>query len=423
VAEQCDLRDHTTEAAREVAPTLTGYAGERQVRVFETDEIAAIRQAAAEFAEDRYAPLADEWDAGRVLLPVEERKRIASLGYLGIALPEKYGGAAAPLLHAVVALEEFGKRNLAAAWAVFEANMGPIRTVEILGDEPQKEFYLNQVISGEGTMAIAISEPEAGSAATDMTTTARVAGETVTVTGVKRWCSGAGHSEFYLVYARMPDSPGGGLGAVIVHKDDPGVEFGARERLHGFSTVATADIVLDEVRIPASRIVVPGGGFAAMMRTFSMERVGNATMSLAAAQASFDRAVQFVTERQQFGRHIIDFQAVYTRLANMAVEIEAARLLVHQAASAAETTQLTRYASLAKLKANRVGVQVSGECMELMGGYGYHRDYQVERLHRDAHGWLIAGGTPTMQETRIATELFGRKFPQRQKVPPAPAVG
>jgi alkylation response protein AidB-like acyl-CoA dehydrogenase len=382
--------------------------------VDESDDLRAVRAAAAELAEERYAALDDTWNASRTLLPHDERRRIAALGYLGVVLPERYGGAGAPLTHAVAVLEEFGKRNLAAAFAIFEANMGPIRAVEILGTEPQREYYLSRVAAGEATMAIAISEPDAGSAASDLSTVARVRNGEVSLSGVKRWCSGAGHAEFYLVYAQMPDAPEGGIGAVVVHRDDPGVQFGQRENLHGFSTVATADIVLDDVRLPGSRIVVAGNGLAKLMGTFSIERIGNATMSLAVAQASFDRAVRFATERTQFGRPILDFQAVHTRLANLAAEIEAARLLVYHAAASAEAgLPSPRYASLAKLKANRVGVQVSADCMELMGGYGYHRDYGVERLHRDAHGWLIAGGTPTMQETRIAAELFGRKFPQR----------
>jgi alkylation response protein AidB-like acyl-CoA dehydrogenase len=312
----------------------------------------------------------------------------------------------------VCVLDEFGQRNLAAAFQIFEANTGPIQAVKLFGSSDQKARYLPLVAQGRATMSIAMSEPEAGSAATDMTTRARIDGDRVVLSGVKRWCSGAGHSELYLVYARFSDS--GDIGSVIIHRDDEGVSFGKRESLHGFRSIATADIHLDDVQVPVDRVLP--ASFADLMGAFSVERVGNATMSLATARAAFATAVRFVKERRQFGRALIDFQMVHTKLARMAAELEAAQLLILNAAASADRSVGTpepRLASMAKLKANSTALDVTAGAMELMGGYGYHSDYEVERLHRDAHGWAVAGGTPTMQEIRIASELFGRRFPQR----------
>jgi alkylation response protein AidB-like acyl-CoA dehydrogenase len=384
----------------------------------DTDELNAVRSAAAELAESRYRPLAAEWDEARTLLPRSEREYLASLGYLGIALPEALGGSGQSLLYALTALEQFGRRNVAAAFQLFEANTGPIRAVERYGSPEQRDRYVPEIAAGRATMAIAISEPDAGSAASDLRTTATITGDRICIRGTKRWCSGAGHSELYLVFARLAGDRSG-IAAVIVHADDQGVSFGPRESLHGFRTVATADIFLNEVTLSRDRLL--DVTFGQLMAVFCIERLGNATMSLALAQEAFDRAMSYVAERKQFGRELIEFQAVHMALARHAVEIESARQLIVSAATDLDTeTGLPRplKSSMAKWKANRVGVEVTQGAMELMGGYGYHRAYVVERLHRDAHGWAVAGGTAAMQELRIAAELLGRRFPQRM-----PAAG
>jgi alkylation response protein AidB-like acyl-CoA dehydrogenase len=388
-------------------------------------EIDTVRAAAAEVAEERYRPRAAGWEREHTLFPAEERSFLGSLGYLGIVAAEEYGGSNRPLMEALVVLEEFGKRNMAAAFQIFEANTGPIRVVGLYGTPEQRQKYVREVVAGSATMSVAISEPEAGSAASDLTTVARVSGGYVHINGIKRWCSGAGHSEYYLVFARMISEAGDdagqrvpGIAAIIIHKDDVGVSFGRRENLHGFHSVATADIFLDSVRVPMRRIL--DAQFRDLMSAFCIERIGNATMSLAIAQASFDLASSYVASRRQFGRAIMDFQAVHTALARQAVELQAARLLVYSAAQECDETSglpSPLQSSMAKWKANKVAVELSQAAMELMGGYGYHTDYEIERLHRDAHGWAIAGGTATMQELRIASELFNRKFSQRPERP------
>jgi alkylation response protein AidB-like acyl-CoA dehydrogenase len=381
-----------------------------------TPEQQQLRELAAEVARERYAPLAEQWDRERTSLPVEEVKRLADLGFLGIAIPEEYGGHGGTLLDALIVQEELAKVCRPAAFQVFETNVGPVRVIEFFGTEEQKHAYLPKVATGELTMAIGISEPDAGSAATDMKTRGRRDGDDIVITGNKRWISNGGHADHYLVYCRLNDDPGSkAIGAVIVPADTPGVSFGAPERLMGFRGIPSADIYFDEVRVPATNVVVEAGGFRKLFGVFSIERLGNATMSLAIGQASLDRAAAYVQEREQFGRPLVDFQNVQMTIATMAMQVEAARLLIYRAAVNGGTGLPIPYeVSLAKCFANEMGKQVSDLAMQLHGGNGYSEEYGIERLHRDSHGWAIAGGTPAIQRVRITSELLGRPFNQRR---------
>ncbi len=374
-----------------------------------------LRDLAAEVAREVYAPLAEQWDRERTPLPHDEVKRLADLGFLGIAIPEEYGGHGGTLLDALIVQEELAKQCRPAAFQVFEANVGPVRVIEFFGTEEQKQHVLPKVATGEITMAIGISEPDAGSAATDMKTRGRRDGDEIVITGNKRWISNGGHADHYLVYCRLNDDQGAkGIGAVIVPADTPGVSFGAPERLMGFRGIPSADIYFDEVRVPASNVVVEAGGFHKLFGVFSIERLGNATMSLAIGQASLDRSKAYVQERQQFGRPLVEFQNVQMMIASMATQVEAARLLIYRAAvNGGHGLPVPFEVSVAKCFANEMGKQVSDMAMQLHGGNGYSEEYGIERLHRDSHGWAIAGGTPAIQRVRIASELFGRNFNQR----------
>ncbi|KAA9160496.1 acyl-CoA dehydrogenase [Amycolatopsis acidicola] len=381
-----------------------------------TEEQHDLRELAAKVAAEQYAPHAREWDAKREHLPATERKRLADLGLLALTLPEEYGGGGRPLLDALIVLEELAKASPVAAWPVFEASTGPARVLHLFGTEEQKQRYLPGVASGETTIAVSISEPDVGSAATDATTTARIEGDEVVLNGTKRWCSGAGFSEKYLVYARFGTKRGaGGIGAVLVGKDAPGLEFGPQEELMGFRGIGSADIFLTDVRVPLDDVIIPEGGFRNLFTAFSVERLGNSTMSLAIGQTALDRTARYVQERQQFGKEIVEFQSIQTALADMVVQVEAARLLIYRAAVNAGTgAPVTLEASVAKCFANEMAKKVSDLAIQLHGGYGYSAEYEIERLHRDSHGWALAGGTPAMQRTRIASEYLGRRFDQRR---------
>ena len=380
-----------------------------------TEEQQELRKLARKVARDQYAPLAREMDSKRQHLPVAERKKIADLGLLALPLPEEYGGGGRPLIDALIVQEEFAKANPLAAWPIFEASAGPARVIHLFGTDEQKAKFLPPVCAGEKTIAICISEPDAGSAATDATTKARIEGDEVVINGAKRWCSGAGISEQYLVYVRFGDTPGGkGMGAVMVDKDTPGLTFGPQEELMGHRGIGSADIFFDNVRVPLENVIIPEGGFNKLFTAFSVERLGNSTMCLAIAQEALDRTAAYVQERQQFGKDLIEFQTIQAALADMVIQVDAARLLIYRAAEQAGTGAPNQLdASIAKCYANEMVKRVTDAAIQLHGGYGYAEEYEIARMHRDAVGWAIAGGTPTMQRMRIASEYLGRRFDQR----------
>jgi alkylation response protein AidB-like acyl-CoA dehydrogenase len=380
-----------------------------------THEQRDLRDVAAKIAREQYAPKSQEWDRERQSLPHAERRRLGDLGLLGITLPEEHGGGGLPLVDALLVIEELAKATPISAWPTFEASTGPARVIHLFGTEEQKEEHLPPVAFGEKTIAVTISEPDAGSAATDMTTRAEIVGDEVVINGTKRWCSGAGHAEQYLTYVRFGSGHGAaGLGAVLVDKETAGLTFGPQENLMGWSGVASADMFFDDVRVPVDRIIIPAGGFKQLFTAFSIERLGNATMSLALGQAALDRTAVYVQERRQFGKDIAEFQMVQGTLADMVIQVEAARLLIHRAARGAGTgTPVALEASIAKCFANEMAKRVTDLAIQLHGGYGYSAEYEVERMHRDAHGWALAGGTPNVQRMRIASEYLGRRFDQR----------
>jgi butyryl-CoA dehydrogenase len=374
-----------------------------------------LRGVAAQIALERYAPKAAAWDLERTAFPKDERLFLGKQGLLGISLPEAYGGAGSPLMDALVVVEELAKECRPAAFQVFEANTGPAKVVSLLGTDEQKERLLPPIVRGETTMAVAISEPDAGSAATDLTTTAVACDGGYVLNGAKRWISNGSEADYYLVYTRMSDDPGArSIGALIVEADRDGVSFGARERLMGFRGIPSADLYFDDVHVPADNLLVGPGGFRKLFSAFSIERMGNATMSLAIGQAALDRTVAYVQERQQFGKALIEFQSVQMDLADMVMQVAAARqLIVAAAQSAGRGLPDPLAVSLAKCTANEMAKRVTDKAMQLHGGNGYTEEYGIERLHRDSHGWALAGGTPTMQRIRIVSQLLGRGFDQR----------
>lgn len=380
-----------------------------------SEEQIALRDTAARLAEDVYAPVAREWDESCTFLPHTERKRLADLGFLGMSLPPEHGGSGADLIDALIVIEELGKRSIVPAFQVFEANTGPARVVDLFGTQEQKARLLPPIINGDVTMAVAISEPDAGSAATDMTTSARLDGGHYVVNGMKRWCSGGGHAEQYLTYVRLSDQSGAkGIGALVIDGETAGLSFGPQERLMGFHGIPSADMFFDDVRVPAENLLVGAGGFNKLFTAFSIERLGNSTMSLSIGQACLDRTSRYVQERRQFGKEIIEFQTVQAALADMLIQVEAARLLIYRAAAkAGPGAPEPLEASLAKCFSNEMAKKVSDTAIQLHGGYGYSPEYEIERYHRDAHGWALGGGTPTMQRIRIVSQYLRRSFNQR----------
>jgi len=382
-----------------------------------TTEQEQLRNAARRFAQAELPALAREMEETNDPVPREMMKRYASLGFLGINLPEKYGGHGMSHLEAVIVLEELARISPAVAFPVFESCFGPILAIAHFAPEELRKRLISQVAAGDRIVAVSMSEPEAGSALTDLRTRASLDGDEVRLSGQKRWCSGAGHADGYLVYCRMSDDPGAkGIGAVYVEKGAKGFTFGKREQLMGFRGVPSADMYFDEVRVPKENVVVSaGGGFRKLMEAFDLERCGNATMSLGIAQGALDYALAYVQERKQFGKPIIEFQAVQTRLAEMAIKVEAARLLIYQAVcNASAGLPSIKESSIAKCFANEIVREVAGSALQVMGAYGYSKEYPIEQRLRDAWGWGIAGGAIDIQKVNIASALVGRRFDQRR---------
>jgi butyryl-CoA dehydrogenase len=381
-----------------------------------TEQQEQLRDTARRYSREQLPDVAEEIERtgtppGRDLL-----RQYADMGFLGINVPERFGGLGLGNLEALIVLEQFAQVSSAVAFPVFESCVGPVRAIEKFADEKLANEVLPAVCRGEKIVAVAMSEPEAGTALTDLKTRAEMKGDSFVVNGTKRWCSGGDHADGYVVYCRMSDEPGArGIGAVYIEKDTPGLSFGEQESLLGFRGLPSSDIFLDDVTVPSHQVIVPAGGFQKLMEAFDLERCGNATMALGQASGALEDVLAYVQERKQFGKPIVDFQAVQLKLAEMQMQVDAARLLIYRAASNAESgLPDILHSSLAKCFANETARSVTGSAIQLMGAYGYSKEYPAERRMRDAWGWGIAGGTIDIQKINIASAMVGRRFDQRK---------
>ena len=342
-------------------------------------------------------------------------QKFSDMGFLGVNLPQKYGGLGISNFEAVLVLEEVAKISIALAFPVFESCFGPALAISYFASEKLKEKTLFKVCSGNMILAVAMSEPHAGSALTDLSTSATISNGRILVSGTKRWCSGASHADAYVVYCKMSNERGAnGIGAVLIEKNRPGLSFGKKERHMGWRGVVSADMHFDNISLPLENIVLPAGGFKKLMKAFDLERCGNTTMSLACAQSAFDYVLNYVQERKQFGKQLIDFQAVQISIAEMKMKLDASRMLLYRAVTNTGGKLPTAgESSIAKCYANEICREVTGKAMQLMGAYGYSSDYPIEQKFRDSWGWGIAGGAIDIQKTNIAASLIGRRFNQR----------
>lgn len=382
-----------------------------------TEDQIQLQEAAREFARAELPAIAAELERDNKPPSRELVKRYAELGFLGINVSSDLGGLGLGNIEALIVLEEFGKISSAVGFPIFESSVGPVRAIEHFASDTLKKRIVPAVCSGDMVVAVSMSEPDAGSALTDLKTKGVVKGDKLIINGTKRWCSGGGHSDAYVVYCRLSDDPGAkGIGAVLVEKDAPGISFGPNEELMGFRGVPSSDINFDDCEVPLDNVIVQaGGGFKKLMEAFDLERCGNATMSLAQASGALEDVSVYVQERKQFGKSIAEFQAVQIKLAEMQMKIEAARLLIWRAASLAEDgLPSVLHSSTGKCFANTIAREVTGDAMQLMGAYGYSKEFPMERRLRDSWGWGIAGGAIDIQKVNIAGAMLGRRFDQRR---------
>jgi len=345
-------------------------------------------------------------------LPIEHHRALAELGLLGLCLPVEYGGGGRPALDAILAIEQLIQVALQASALVMTANTGPARTIEKYSSPQLKARYLPQVAKGEILIAPGMTEADAGSALTDLQTRAVLKGDHYVVNGAKIFQHT--DADFFLTYVRLTEDKGAqGIGALLIGKDYPGFSIGSRQEFMGIKS-PRGEIVFDSCMVPKENLVVKPGEFRRLMGSFNLERCGNAASCLGLAQKALDLACEYSKQRKQFGKEICEFQAVQFMLADMALRVEAARLLIYRAvANAGMGFPSPLEASLAKCFANEMVREVAGLALQVHGGYGYSKEYSIERIFRDAWGWGVAGGTIQIQKINIVSELLGKRLKQR----------
>jgi len=371
------------------------------------EEHEMLRESVRSLAEAKIAPFAAEVDEeGR--FPAEALEALQSNDLHAVHVPEEYGGAGADALATVIVIEEVARVCASSSLIPAVNKLGSL-PVQLSGSEELKAKYLGALARGEGMFSYCLSEPEAGSDAAGMKTRAVRDGDFWVLNGVKRWITNAGVSEFYTVMAVTdPSLRSKGISAFVVEKGDEGVSFGAPEKKLGIKGSPTREVYFDNVRIPADRMIgAEGTGFATAMKTLDHTRVTIAAQALGIAQGALDYAKGYVKERKQFGKAIAEFQGVQFMLADMAMKLEAARQLTYAAAAKSQRTEgdLTFFGAAAKCFASDVAMEVTTDAVQLLGGYGYTRDYPVERMMRDAKITQIYEGTNQVQRIVMARNL------------------
>jgi alkylation response protein AidB-like acyl-CoA dehydrogenase len=342
------------------------------------------------------------WDVARLM---------AGQGLLGIAFRPEDGGQGGSLMDAVIAIETVASVCPRSADVVQAGNFGPIRVLAEYATPAQKERFLAPLLRGESVIAVGMTEPEAGSAVTDLRTTATPDGDGVRINGTKVFTSHAWYSDVILTYVRF--GPGvGGIGSVLVDPKSPGVRFGKRTSF--MSGEEWAQVYFDDVFVPADAILLREGGFKRQIAGFNVERLGNASRSLALGRYAFEVAREWALQRRQFGRALAEFQGLQWKFAEMKIKLDAAQLLLYRAATNADTgLPSPDETAIAKAFCNQTGFDVANEALQVLGGTGYSQDSLVEYCVRRCRGWMIAGGSLEILKNRIAEGVFGRTFPQR----------
>ncbi|MFE6505972.1 acyl-CoA dehydrogenase family protein [Kitasatospora sp. NPDC057738] len=372
-----------------------------------SEEHGMLREAVRSLAEAKIAPFAAEVDEqGR--FPQEALEALRGNDLHAVHVPEEFGGAGADALATVIVIEEVARVCASSSLIPAVNKLGSL-PVQLSGSQELKAKYLGALARGEGMFSYCLSEPEAGSDAAGMRTRAVRDGDFWVLNGVKRWITNAGVSEFYTVMAVTdPEKRSKGISAFVVEKGDEGVSFGAPEKKLGIKGSPTREVYFDNVRIPADRMIgAEGTGFATAMRTLDHTRVTIAAQAVGIAQGALDYANGYVRERRQFGKAIAEFQGVQFMLADMAMKLEAARQLTYAAAAKSQRgdADLTFFGAAAKCFASDAAMEITTDAVQLLGGYGYTRDYPVERMMRDAKITQIYEGTNQVQRIVMARNL------------------
>ncbi|KQW39120.1 3-sulfinopropanoyl-CoA desulfinase [Rhizobacter sp. Root404] len=375
----------------------------------------ALQARARDLAVESMRPLAAEVDRTETY-PWHTVNALRANGFMGMTMPVEYGGQGASYFDAVLAIEEFSKVCAASGRIMVECNMGAIGAIMKYGSEVQKRLAAGLVLDGDKP-AICITEPEAGSAATDMQTTAVRHGDTYVINGVKHWITGAGVSRLHFIFARVMDGgvDRGIAGFIVVGPNVPGMTI---RRLYamGIRGVPEGHVTFENVEVPATMMVCPPGGadrgFAGLMNAYNAQRVGAATVALGIAQGAFELAIDYAKARRQFGRPIAEFQGIQWMLADMSIQLEASRAMIWRAAVSGTEFPDMQAAAQAKVLASDTALKVTNDALQVHGSAGYGRDRPLERMVRDARMFTISGGTAQVLRTQVASKLLGQRLPQ-----------
>ncbi len=376
-----------------------------------------LQNQARALAEAEFRPRAAEIDRTEEY-PWENVEKLRDAGFMGMTIPKAYGGRGLGYLDAVLVIEEMARCCGVMGRITVEANMGAIGAIMAYGTEKQRKLAADLVLSGDKP-AICITEPGAGSAATEMTTTAEKRGDRYILNGAKHWITGGGVSRLHLVFARLieDEQPQGIAGFIAVRGETPGLVIGKREPAMGLRGIPETEVRFEDMEIPADMIVVPPEGirrgFAGLMNAYNAQRVGAGTVALGIAQGAYEAALQYALKRRQFGRPIAEFQGLQWMLADMSIGLKAARALLHDAAAGAgDGFPDMLAAAQAKILASETAIKVTNDALQIHGAMGYSRDLPLERMARDARMFTIAGGTAQILRTQVAGAILGIRTPQ-----------
>ncbi len=376
-----------------------------------------LQNQARALAEAEFRPRAAEIDRTEEY-PWDNVAKLRDAGFMGMTIPKAYGGRGLGYLDAVLVNEEMARCCGVMGRITVEANMGAIGAIMAYGTEKQRKLAADLVLSGDKP-AICITEPGAGSAATEMTTTAEKRGDRYILNGAKHWITGGGVSRLHLVFARLieDEQPQGIAGFIAVRGETPGLVIGKREPAMGLRGIPETEVRFEDMEIPADMIVVPTEGirrgFAGLMNAYNAQRVGAGTVALGIAQGAYEAALDYALKRRQFGRPIAEFQGLQWMLADMSIGLKAARALLHDAAAGAgDGFPDMLAAAQAKILASETAIKVTNDALQIHGAMGYSRDLPLERMARDARMFTIAGGTAQILRTQVAGAILGIRTPQ-----------
>jgi len=373
-----------------------------------TEDHIMMRKMVRDFAEKECAPGAEERDETEEF-SVEIWKKAGALGLAGITFPEEYGGVGADYISYAITVEELSRVDASVGVTISAHASLCCNPIAMFGTEAQKQKYLIPLASGEKLGAFGLTEPMAGSDASGTRTTAVRDGDDYVLNGSKIFITNGYYADVYVVTAQMDKSKGNkGIAAFIIEKGTPGFSFGKKEKKMGIRSSATYELVFEDCRVPSENLLgVEGQGFKVAMQTLDFGRIGIASQALGIAQGAYEQALKYTKERVQFGKPIASFQNTAFKLADMATQIEAARLLVYQSAYlASQHKPVGKASSMAKLFASETAMAVTTMAVQLHGGYGYTRDYPVERMMRDAKITEIYEGTSEIQRIVISSMIL-----------------